>query len=437
MKQAFLDRMQILLGTEYQSYIDCMNEKPKRGLRINLLKTDENELQSILPFRLMKTPFARNGYFLPDDYSLKTSIAYAAGLFYVQEPSASSAVSILDPTGDIKVLDLCAAPGSKSTQIAEYLSGNGFLVSNEINRRRAEILRENMEKAGVCNAMMISSDPRDTAELFKECMDAVLCDAPCSGEGMFRKNPEAAVEWTEETPASCALRQGLILDSAYQCLKPGGVLVYSTCTFSREENELCVSAFIQRHPDMKLDPIRNFTAVPRRCSLSEGCVRIYPMDGGEGHFACRMKKAYSETDGVMPECMDSEPIPKAALDFFESMLDRPYPYLFKKHDTVYASAVPFYSSKNCYIIREGIRAGVMKTGRFEPDHALAMSSWTKFKRTIELNDQEASKYLAGETLKITTEKGYAAVTWHDHALGFAKSDGSFIKNRLPKQYRIR
>ena len=284
---------------------------------------------------------------------------------------------------------------------------------------------------------VLSADPRDVAALLNHCMDAVLCDAPCSGEGMFRKNPEAAMEWTEDSPASCAQRQGLILDSAYQCLKPGGILVYSTCTFNREENELSISAFLDRHSDMKLDPIHESLGHEKRCSLEEGCVRIYPMDGGEGHFACRMKKDDSSESGFMPVQMESEAMPKAAAEFLGSILEKPYPYCFVRHDTVFVSAVPFYSSQNCYIIREGIRAGMMKSGRFEPDHALAMSSWCRFQKTIELNDQEAVLYLAGETLKKTADKGFAAVTWHNHAIGFGKSDGMYIKNRLPKQYRIR
>lgn len=435
MKPEFLSRMQDLLQDDYQSYLQAMQESPKRGMRVNLLKISSVQLQQLLPFELVPTPFARNSYILPDDYILKNSIPYAAGLFYVQEPSASSAVSLMEIKPGMQVLDLCAAPGSKSTQIAEYLGSEGLLVANEINPKRSAILKENLEQCGTANAAVLNADPRDIAVLFPQFFDAVLCDAPCSGEGMFRKNEEAQQEWTEESVFACAQRQALILDSAYETLKPGGTLVYSTCTFSKEENEDNVLAFLKRHPDMNMVPVHpEFGRNGMR-----GCIRVYPMDGGEGHFAAKMKKnpGPSAVHTVLP-ALKSDAMPVCASAFLKSELKNCYPYQYVHRDHVYVSNVPFFDTGKCRMIKEGLEAGIVKNGRFEPSHPLYQSSSSQFIHTIELSEPDAKQYLAGEAIRcLLSVKGYLAVTWHGHVLGFGKSDGTCLKNKYPKEYRIR
>ena len=286
---AFLNAMQTLLGEEYLSFLECWQGTAHRGLRRNPLKCGEAQLRDALPFPIEPTAFSPLSYrFNAGEEGVGRLPAHHAGLFYVQEPSACSAVTALDPQPGERVLDLCAAPGGKSTQIAGLLGGEGLLWSNEIVKSRAQILLSNVERLGVRNAVVSSCHPQRLCEGLQGFFDRVLVDAPCSGEGMFRRDPAAVSQWTPESPAACAQRQRAILDSAALAVKEGGVLTYSTCTFAKEENEDNVEWFLAAHPEFELVPLELPFGRPGVNGLPVR--RIYPMDGGEGHFVAKFRR---------------------------------------------------------------------------------------------------------------------------------------------------
>lgn len=437
MNEIFLKRMQDLLKEEYPAYLAAIEEPARRGMRVNTLRLTEEEFFRIMPLDVDKSPFADNGYYLKDQKHLGFTPAYAAGLFYMQEPSASSAVTILDPEPGMKVLDLCAAPGSKSTQIAEKLGNTGFLCVNEINASRARILLENIVRHGPANTLVLNSAPDAVADSFPEFFDAVLCDAPCSGEGMFRKNEEAEIQWSMENVMACAARQKKIIHEAWRSLRPGGVLVYSTCTFSREENEELIASFLADHPDMHIEEAPVTFGRPGLPLTEEMhyAVRIFPMDQGEGHFICRMRK---EGDGKSSaSVLKGQPVPREARQFLRENLSVSYPYLYFFGGRLYGGTAPFADAGRCRVLSNQVLLGEMKGNRFEPSHAFFMSSYAPCMNKAEVDDGQAVRYLRGEQLPITCEKGWYAVTWHGYALGGAHSDGRSLKNKYPKSLRQR
>ncbi|MDY6282588.1 MAG: NOL1/NOP2/sun family putative RNA methylase [Erysipelotrichaceae bacterium] len=437
--EAYRQKMKALLGDEYDSYLESFSVPACRGFRINPLKTNRDEFFSLTPFTPSPSPFAVDGYYLIDDIGGVGALpAHAAGMFYLQEPSASCAVTILDPKPGMRVLDLCAAPGSKTTQIGALMKNQGLLVANEINGRRAAVLKENVERFGLTNCLILNSDPSLVAKQFAGYFDAVLCDAPCSGEGMFRKDPDAIRQWHEETEDFCAQRQRPILEAAYQCLASGGTLVYSTCTFALAENEENVQWLLQAHPDLKLvDAGVSFgrPGVELGCG-THLCRRIYPMDGGEGHFAAKfVKDGTSEQKAEVP-LLKTEQIKKEASAFLSETFPS-IPYVYSHGDSVYGGSFPFIDPGKCRIIRHQVLLGEMKSGRFEPAHAVYMTPFAYQGKTVDVSDEETARFLRGETLTATGIKGWAAVSWHGHRIGFDKGDGSILKNRYPKNLRTR
>ena len=316
----FLVRMKSLLGGEYDSFLKYYEAEHFRGLRVNTLKCTPEKLKELVGFELKPTPFCPNGFYIPGEVqSLGNSPLHHCGAFYIQEPSATSAAEMLGVEESDFVLDLCAAPGGKSTQIGAMLNGTGLLWSNEIVRNRANILLSNIERMGISNAVVSNAHPEQLCERLAGRFDKVLVDAPCSGEGMFRKNGEAQTEWSVEHVRSCAERQLHILDSAKKALRPGGVLVYSTCTFSREENEGVISRFLDKNPDFVLeDPGVSFGR-----PTMEHARRIFPMDGGEGHFAARLRK--KGESGRISVPVNTSKADSAILDFYDSLfVNRPF-----------------------------------------------------------------------------------------------------------------
>lgn len=438
MDQAFLEQMQKLLKDEYPMYLSSLEKKENRGFRVNTLKISEEEFFKQFPYAYHKSPFAKNGYYLDEDVSIGKTTMYASGLLYMQEPSASSAVTILDPKPGMKILDMCAAPGSKSTQILEALNGDGLLVANEYNKDRAQILKENIERSGADNAIVIHADTKDVASHFEEYFDGVLCDAPCSGEGMFRKEPQAAENWSLKNVEVCASRQEYILDNAYQCLKPGGVLVYSTCTFNLSENENQIVSFLDRHKDMEIIPANvsfGRSGYPTKYP-TEKAIRIFPMDEGEGHFICKMQKQGEPSNRTI-SLLKGDKIPSSAMEFTKKMLVKEYPYYFSYKNKVYGGVNPFISVGKTSLIRHQVYLGEDVHGRFEPSHAFFMSFYSKFKLVLELDEKEARQFLRGETITKKCDKGFYALSYQNQVLGYGKSDGQMIKNKYPKAYRLK
>lgn len=315
--QDFVDRMNTMLGVEAQAFFESFSKERHYGLRRNPLKVSEEAFLDLVPFRLKKVSWAKEGfYYLPEDTPGK-HVLHEMGIYYIQEPSAMAVVEILDPKPGECILDLCAAPGGKSTQIAGRMEGKGLLVSNEIVPGRAKILSQNVERMGVKNAVVVNETPDRLATFFPSFFDRIVVDAPCSGEGMFRKDDVAIAEWSSEHVVMCAKRQHMILEEASKMLKPGGVLVYSTCTFAPLENEEAISRFIETHPEFDIEEVEHdplFTQgradwCTNAAEGIEATMRLMPYQlDGEGHFIARLRKKgslYQENEiclqGIKPE----------------------------------------------------------------------------------------------------------------------------------------
>lgn len=432
----FLSRMQALLGDEYPAFLRYYEGENFRGLRLNTLKCTPDKLKNALPFELKPTPFCPEGYYIPADVqSLGNHPLHHCGAFYMQEPSATSAVEMLGIEEGDFVLDLCAAPGGKSTQIGAKLDRTGLLWSNEIVKNRANILLSNIERMGISNTVVSNAHPDRLCEQLAGRFDKVLVDAPCSGEGMFRKN-SAAQEWSVEHVKSCAVRQKHILDSAKKALKPGGVLVYSTCTFSREENEGVIEAFLAENPDFELADAGVTFGRPAMTYAR----RIFPMDGGEGHFAARLRKKGTPAPNIQSTVTGNAD--REILEFYDSLfVGRPFGeniavqkdkiMILPKNYNFNAAGIP--------ILRAGVILGEKVKNRVEPHHsAFCAAKPEDCVSAVSLSaDSPAIKaYLHGEEIAVPpTTKGYTAVCVDGMTTGFGKASGGRLKNKYPKGLR--
>lgn len=437
MKDAFLKRMKVYLNDEYDAYLKTLQEPAYKGIRVNLLKEDKALLEQT--FTLEPSIFCEDGYY--SDGSISGNHPFhLQGLFYMQEPSASSVVSILDVQKDDWVLDLCAAPGGKSSQIASMLGHTGFLVSNEIVANRAQVLLSNLERMGVSENMICNSSPDIICKEMQGCFDKVVVDAPCSGEGMFKIHEKAMEDWSEQHVEACATRQLLILNEAYHALKQKGILVYSTCTYAIEENEQVVYAFLKQHPDMQLvDCHVEFgrQGIAYKDLDVSKVRRIFPMDKGEGHFIAKMQRT-SENKKVPLEEVRSKQIDSSVTAFFKEQLVKPLPYIYENKGKVYMKNTPFIKLNKTKILRQGIFCGEIIKNRFEPHHHFYMASFLDRQRTrvVALDDEQCRIFLSGNILNIPYPKGYVALSYHSHILGFGKSDTKTIKNKYPKGLRV-
>lgn len=289
--QDFLERMEKMLGQEYPAFLAGYEKEPKHSLRMNPLKGTDKTAYAWCPFLTGQVEWEPNGYYYENDAQPGKHPYHEAGLYYIQEASAMAPVRLLKAEPGERILDLCAAPGGKTTQIAADMQGQGLLVCNEIHPARAKILSENVERMGIANALVLNETPSRLAERFEEYFDRILVDAPCSGEGMFRKNESACQEWSLDNVTLCAARQDEILDMAAGMLRPGGRLVYSTCTFSEEENEGSIHRFVERHPEF----------------LISETIRLWPHKvNGEGHFAAVLVKEGQTAPGYEGFCLYGE-----------------------------------------------------------------------------------------------------------------------------------
>lgn len=441
--EAYLNRMKSLLGEEYYAFASQYELPHSRGLRINTLKA-EIEKADNFGFTFEKTPFSPEGFKILSGEKLGASPYHHAGAFYSQEPSAMSAVTALDPKKGECILDMCAAPGGKSTQIAARLDGEGCLWSNEYVRSRANILISNIERCGIRNAVVTSMRPDALAEKTGAVFDRVLVDAPCSGEGMFRREENAVRDWSPENVAACAVRQAEILDCAAECLKDGGVLVYSTCTFAPEENEKNVIAFLERHPEFSLEKI---PCEFGRCGLDLSdkydltlTRRIYPMDGGEGHFVARMRKSGELTNNetYRPNIKET-PQTKLLRELYESFFSDNSKGTFAVYGN-YGYLLPCDMPDVPLegVIRAGVPVGEIKNNRIEPAHGLFMAAKKEdCLRYIDLSPDSASlsAFLHGEEISCDGENGFTAVCCDGIVTGFGKVSGGRLKNRYPKGLR--
>ncbi len=437
--EVFLTRMQALLGAEYQAFWEEYREPAFRGVRLNPLKCGEDVLRASLPFPLLPSGFAPGAFYGDYQEGVGRLPAHHAGMFYSQEPSASSAVTALDPRPGERVLDLCAAPGGKSTQIAGLLVGKGLLWSNETVRSRTGALLSNLERLGVQNAVVSCCHPQRLCQGLRGYFHRVLVDAPCSGEGMFRRNPQAAAEWSQQGVEACAVRQLAILDSAALAVAGDGVLVYSTCTFSPEENEGVVKKFLLAHPEFVPEPIEaGFGRPDLRGGLAR---RIYPMDGGEGHFVARFRRVdenlcrIGSFSGYLGE--------KQALagrELWEELFQVPYPgRLAQVKDTLLLVPEELPVLSGLGVLRAGVELACLRKGRLEPAHGVFMSrAGADCRGALNFSPEspELAAFLRGEEIDCS-RKGYTAVCVNGVTVGFGKASGGRLKNRYPKGLRNR
>lgn len=418
----FLKRMEERLG-DFPAFLRSYETPPQRGLRVNTLKIGAEELKTLAPFPLgERVPWEENGFYLGEEKA-GADVLHFAGLYYMQEPSAMLAGSLV-PLGKIRrALDLCAAPGGKTTQLAARMQGEGILIANEIDGGRAKILSQNVERMGIKNCAVVSATPALLAERFPSFFDLILVDAPCSGEGMFKKEPEALVHWTPRNVEACAARQREILGEAAKMTAVGGRIVYSTCTFAEEEDEWQIADFLSRHPEFELEQEE----------------KIYPHERrGEGHYSARLVKKEGEEGGFKPYPIRRNAQANRAFSAFAQEFFREPP---KGEITVLddgrAYLVPAgMPALGVRALRLGVELGEWDGKIFKPAHALAMSlKKEEVRRFLSLSREEAERYLHGETLSCEVGNGWCVVGIGQYPLGLGKAVNGTVKNHLPKGLR--
>lgn len=480
--EAFLDKMEHLLGSELSAFLASYDEERLFGLRVNTLKLTAAQFQELSRFELEPVPWADSGFYYLEGERPGKHPHYHAGLYYIQEPSAMAPVELLDVRPGDRVLDLCAAPGGKSTQLAGKLQGTGVLVANDVHPDRVKALVKNIELNGVRNAVVLNENPDKLIGPFAAYFDKILIDAPCSGEGMFRKEEDMAKAWRPDWPEKYAAMQRTLLRQAAQMLCPGGRMVYSTCTFSPEENEAMITEFLEAHPWFEVQPVPEHSGwMPGRpdwlgdpsglAGEVAGTARLWPHRlAGEGHFVAvlrhrgtaapeaagaRLAAAPSakppRREGKRPAKAASDP--REALERFaaEQLAAAPYDAagLVCRGEHVYAAPAGLPPLDGVRVIRPGWYLGSAAGQRFVPSHALAMGMCAEDAlRTITFtaDDPQAVRYLKGETLILAPEelhaaregvpaKGYCLVCVDSCPIGWAKWQDGLLKNEYPPGWR--
>ena len=449
--ERFCERMKSILGNKYEAFIAALSGEAVRGARANLIKTDTERVASLLGEHLTPLDYAENGFILSDGIKIGHTPEHHAGMIYVQDPGAMTTLSAIDLNGDELVLDVCAAPGGKSGQIAERLTRGGSLLSNEYVPKRAKIIVGNFERLGIANAMVTSQDTATLGKLYDGVFDLVVVDAPCSGEGMFRKSDEALTEWSVENVALCKERQTEILNNVAGVVKDGGRMIYSTCTYSPEENEYVVDEFLESHPDFHL--IRVKEAVEKRTSDGirfegitakniEYCRRVYPhVLDGEGQFIALFEK---DDNGKMPTILykdAAQPLTKRELSevekfFREVFAERPAGRLAKYGENIVliSHGLPVLPRS---VFMAGVLVGEFSGNVFKPSHQLFSVYGHLFKSKLELmrGDSRVNDYLLGLEIAAEGASGFTAVIYEGASLGGGKASDGRLKNHYPKGLR--
>ena len=451
--EGFITRMKELLGSDFPAFDNALSEPPVKGIRANGIKISPEALERTLDFKLERIPYTEDGFIPERQSGLGNLPEHHAGMIYSQDPGAMSAVCALDLKEGDRVLDACSAPGGKSAQIAAKIGDSGFLLSNEYVPKRAKIIVGNFERLGIKNAIVTSLDTAEFPKMFDGYFDAIVCDAPCSGEGMFRKCDDAVLDWSEENVRSCARRQLEILSNCAPALKAGGQLLYSTCTYSIEENEGVVSEFLRLHPDFYI------AEVPERLRLatSDGLVpspdfpeelkmtrRFYPHKSqGEGQYVALLKKRENTPKMKTILYNDSTKAPsKQELaiisEFIKSTFINPPSGKIIKCGEGFALLCHTTPIPEKSVFMSGIMLGEIRGKNFFPHHQLFSALGLDMRLKVELkrDDPRVTKYLRGE--EISTElcgSGWCAVIYEGAALGGGKLSGGTVKNHYPKGLR--
>ncbi len=409
-----------------------LGQPPLEGVRYNRKKITKEKFLKLAPFEVRPSPFYEDGFYINQESSGNHPY-HQAGLYYFQEPSAMSAVTALQLQGHERVLDLCAAPGSKATAIGARLS-EGLLVANEIQGSRASALAENMERMGISRGVVTNSDVFKLAKALPCYFDKILIDSPCSGEGMFRKYPRILEEWTEDLVKMCAARSRELLEEAVKMLRPGGRLVYSTCTFNLEENERTILCFLERHPEFQVVETGIVGASKGFLGL-EKATRIFPADGGEGHFVCALCHT-GEGGGKEAPAFKPEKHPQAMAALQELLKEVPKGHLLERNGRYFLVEADLPNPQGVRILRAGLEVLELVGKQWKPAHHLAMSLPKEaFAYSLELSLEQGAAYLRGETVP-SNEKGYGVVTVGGVPLGWIKSSNGVGKNHYPKGLRV-
>lgn len=458
--------MSRFLGDEYPAFAEALTHDPVRGLRVNTLKLSTGEFQKISPIPLGdKVAWCDSAFSLPPDTHLGEQKGemiepgkhpfHLAGLYYLQDPSAMSAAELLGPQPGERVLDLAASPGGKTTHIASLMQGKGLLVANEIKTKRLNHLVVNVERWGSGNTVVTNETPERLADHFGAWFDRVLVDAPCSGEGMFRKDMGARLDWSEGMVAGCAVRQTNIMRVAAHLVRPGGHLFYSTCTFAPEEDEAVMARFLQEHPEFEVEALPLLPGFmpghPEWIGLGSeadplcGAVRLFPHRlAGEGHFACLLKRKEGPSDeSTYP--LRHVKIPQSEWKLWQSFreetlnVDFPSERLRLQGDRLYFLPEDIPDLKGLRVTIPGIWLGNVKKGRFEPAHPLAAylhpgQAQNNLERATD--SREMAAYLRGESLPSEGRPGWTLVTANGWPLGWGKRVQGVVKNHFPRGWQI-
>jgi len=460
--EKFKERMKPLLKDAYDAFVATYEVPVRGGLRVNTLKMSKEEFLSCSSFSLSPIPWAANGFYYDGKDRPGKHAFHEMGLYYMQEPSAMSVAELAAVKPGEIVLDLCAAPGGKSTQLAAALNGKGLLVSNEIHPARSKILSQNMDRMGVRNAIVTNETPQALAKLYFQAFDCVVVDAPCSGEGMFRKDEEAIRQWSEENVTMCAERQKEILAEAVKMVRPGGRLIYSTCTFEPAENEEMITWLLAEYPEFEPGKVCAHDSIV--LGNVPGTLRLWPhLLQGEGHFVALLNRKSSEEeagetsaeklalfgkkygrigkknypdaarlalwDAFAKEFLDKEKAP----EWFASKALKARMVLFGEN--IYLLPTPV-ALEGCKVVRAGLHLGTFEKNRFEPSHSLALALRPEEVLNVtEAGLEEVEKYQRGETLTADGPKGWTLVTHAGCPVGFGKRSNGIVKNHYPKGLR--
>lgn len=451
--QEFTDRMRSQLGEEFENFLSCYESDGYAGLRVNTQKISPQEFLALTPFELIPVPWTENGFYYRKEDAVTRHPHYFAGLYYVQEPSAMLPASRLPVNAGDVVLDLCAAPGGKATELSSRLAGEGLLLANDVSPSRAKALFKNLAVWGSKNCCITGETPQKLLETFGCVFDKILVDAPCSGEGMFRKDTGLIDSWMERGPEYYSALQKEILGTAVQMLKPGGMLLYSTCTFAKEEDEDVIAYILERYPELELLQPKLAEGFVQGEAPYEKCIRIWPHKvKGEGHFLALLhKKENDAAEGELSLYTEKEiaasqkKMPEEMRDFLKLLPKELWENcMFEQIGEQCLLIPPYRLPKRLRFLRTGVQAGTWKRGRFEPSQQLAMlldaSSWPK---TVNLSsdDPRVIRYLKGETIDLEdTEckglKDWVLICTDGYALGWGKYANGSIKNKYYPGWRL-
>lgn len=432
--ESFINRTKDIIP-QYEGFVSCLDEANVRGINVNTNKISINDFVKLFPYKISKIPYNANGFYLNEDFKIGSHPYHHVGLFYSQDPSAQAPICGVDIHDDWKVLDMCASPGGKSIQIASKLK-NGFLISNEYDKKRSQILYSNIERMGFDNVIVTNENSSNLNKAFSGYFDLVVIDAPCSGEGMFRKSDISINEWSEKNIETCVSRQKEILDNASSMVKKDGYILYSTCTYELDENENMIKWFTENY---------NYVVVALNSSLNNYSVpgigipearRFYPhISPGEGQFVCLLK---NNNDVVERNCFVSHKKPTNS----EMKIINEFLKHIDLDLDVYIINNKVYSSKcdklnNLNIVSSGVQIGEVKHNYFIPNHNVFTAYGKYFKNKVNLNldDNRVMKYLHGEEIQYDCENGYGVLMVDRYPIGGFKASNGNLKNHYPKGLR--